>query len=132
MTDEILFLDTWTNDDCTVGRLYYGDFKCLTLELPWLNNEPNVSCIPAGSYTAFKYDSPKHGLCMLFQDVSGRSMIEIHPGNYTRQIQGCILVGKSLTYLDGDSILDVTSSKDTMAKLLAVLPSEVEVAVVRS
>ena len=129
---DVLFIDTWTCADCTIGRLSYGTFRCLTLELPWLGNQRNVSCIPDGSYTAIKYDSPKHGPVLLIQDVDGRSMIEMHSGNFTYQIEGCILVGDSLKYLDNDSVLDVTNSKVTLRRLLAYLPDEVEVAIVRT
>jgi len=117
-------ISTWKNKDCTIGRLECGGFRCLSLELPWLGNRKNISCIPEGVYNATKYSSPKHGEVILLKDVPGRSMIEIHAGNYTRQIEGCILVGDSLKYLDGDTILDVTSSKATLAKLLTLLPDE--------
>jgi len=130
--DEVLFIDTWVQNDCTIGRLSYGMFRCLTLELPWLNNKRNVSCIPSGNYTAIKYESPKHGPVLLIQNVEDRSMIEIHGGNFTYQIEGCILVGDSLKYLDNDSVLDVTNSKVTLRRLLAYLPDEVEVAIVRT
>jgi len=58
-------------------------------------------------------------------------MIEIHSGNYTRQILGCILVGDSLKYLDADDILDVTNSKHTLDKLLQVLPQYFPVEITR-
>ena len=128
----MLEINTWVNDDCTIGRLRYGDFKCLTLELPWRENEPNVSCVPAGTYDAIKYDSPKHGEVVLLKDVPHRSFVEIHSGNYTRQILGCILAGESITYLDDDDILDVTNSKATMKKLLRELPDEFQVKIARS
>jgi len=129
---DVLLIDTWTCADCTIGRLSYGGFRCLTLELPWLSNKRNVSCIPAGSYTAVKYDSPKHGPVLLLQNIEDRSMIEIHAGNFTYQIEGCILVGDSLKYLDNDSVLDVTNSKRTLHRLMAQLPGEIEVAIVRT
>ncbi len=128
---EVLFIDSWMCGDCTIGRMSYGHFRCLTLELPWLLNKRNVSCIPSGNYTSVKYDSPKHGSVLLLQSVRNRSFIEIHAGNFTYQIEGCILVGDSLKYLDGDTVLDVTNSKNTLAKLLASVPNEVEVAIVR-
>ena len=118
----VLTIDTWVQDDCTIGRLSYGSFRCLTLELPWKGNQNSISCVPAGSYNARKYDSPKHGAVILLDDVPERTWVEIHAGNFTRQIQGCILVGDSLKYLDGDSILDVTNSKRTLGRLLALLP----------
>ena len=127
----ILTIQTWMQDDCTIGRLTYGDFHCLTLELPWHDNRRDVSCIPVGCYNARQYDSPKHGAVILLDDVPERSMIEIHSGNYTRQILGCILVGDSLKYLDADDILDVTNSKHTLDKLLQVLPQYFPVEITR-
>jgi len=125
-------LNTWCNRDCTIGRLFYEDFYCLTLELPWLGNQRNISCIPEGRYRAEFYNSPKHNLVILLEDVPNRSMIEIHAGNYTRQIQGCILVGDSLKYMDEDAILDVTNSRNTLSKLLSVLPENFSINIVRT
>lgn len=125
-------ITTWLQPDCTLGRLTYGEFKCFTLELPWKDNRNDVSCIPAGSYRATKYWSPgKKQQVLLLHDVPGRSLVEIHSGNYTRQIEGCILVGKGITYLDDDDIPDVTSSKVTLAALLAVAPEAVNVEIIR-
>jgi hypothetical protein len=106
-------------------------FKCRTLELPWLDNQRNVSCIPEGYYdvdfrTSAKY--PKH---FIVNDVPGRSFILIHQGNYAgslnpksgkSDIRGCILVGKAFVDLDGDGLADITSSKSTLNKLLEVAP----------
>ena len=127
-----LIIDSFHSQDCTLGRLFYGKFQCFTLELPWLGNSRNISCIPAGNYSAKKYQSPKFGTVILIEDVPNRSMIEIHAGNYTRQIQGCILVGDGIKYLDGDSIPDVTNSKKTLAKLLDKLPDSFEVEINRA
>ena len=128
----MLTINTKSYPDCTIGRLNVGDFNCFTLELPWLDNQNGISCIPAGDYAVEKYQSPKHGQVLLFKNVLSRSMIEIHAGNYTRQIEGCILVGKSIAYLDSDTIPDVTSSKDTMGKLLAALPDTFNAKIIRS
>lgn len=127
-----LTIDSWHNHDCTLGRLTAGKLSCFTLELPWHGNSRNISCIPAGNYSAKKYQSPKFGTVILIEDVPNRSMIEIHAGNYTRQIQGCILVGDGIKYLDGDSIPDVTNSKKTLAKLLDKLPDSFEVEINRA
>ena len=125
-------ISTWVNGDCTLGRLDYGDFRCFTLELPWRDNEINVSCIPEGEYDAIKYDSPSKGDVILLKGVKGRSFIEIHAGNFTRQIRGCILPGDGIKYLDADSIPDVTNSRVTLSKLLSVLPEEFKVIIKRT
>ena len=119
----------WYNKDCTLGRLSIGSFQCFTLELPWLENQRGVSCIPRGKYKAFKRQSPKNGLVVEFRNVPDRSNIQIHSGNHTRQIEGCILVGSSIAFLDGDSVPDVGNSKETLNKLLALLPDEFEVTI---
>lgn len=127
-----LKIETWMNSDCTIGRLSYGAFRCLTLELPWYSNSRNISCIPPGVYDAIKYDSPTKGPVILLKGVPNRTWIQIHAGNYTRQIQGCMLVGVSLTYLDKDDILDVTNSKNTLQALMALLPDDFEVEITRT
>ena len=119
----------WYHSDCTLGRLSVGSFQCFTLELRDLGNERSVSCIPKGRYKAFKRQSPKNGLVVELKDVPNRSNIQIHSGNYTRQIEGCILVGSSIGFLDGDTIPDVANSKVTLDKLLALLPETFEVVI---
>ncbi len=108
----------WYNPDCTIGRMSIGDFQCFTLELPDLNNQRNISCISEGIYGYKLYESPKHGQVLHIQDVDNRSMIEIHAGNFTRQILGCILTGDSVKWLDRDGIPDVTNSGRTLKKIL--------------
>jgi hypothetical protein len=127
-----LYIDTWVSDDCTIGRLSFGMFHCLTLELPWVDNTQNISCIPAGEYQAKKYQSYKHGEVVLLEDVPDRTFIEIHSGNYTRDVLGCILVGDSIKYLDRDNILDVTNSVITLRKLMARLPEAFTVIITRA
>lgn len=110
-------------DDCTLGRLTYGDFQCFTLELPWINNERNISCIPmAAGYKGEKYKSHHNGDCIAITNVLDRTHIQIHSANFTRQIKGCIAVGDSIKFLDNDKIPDITNSKNTLKALLAVLP----------
>lgn len=117
----IIELVRWNNkvdDDCTIGRMSINGVKCFTLELPDRNNQPDVSCIPPGIYDYYKRESPKNGPVLELRDVPERTYIQIHAGNFTRQIQGCILVGDSVKYLDGDDVPDVTNSRNTLQKVL--------------
>lgn len=67
---------------------------CRTLELPWRNNAPRVSCVPAGTYPAHRRYSPKHKYELFELDgVPNRSNIELHVGNLTADSLGCILLG---------------------------------------
>lgn len=116
-------------DDCTLGVLNYYGFRCFTLELPWKDNKTNVSCIPAGTYKCKKIVSPSLGECIEVADVTGRTYIRIHKGNYTSQIQGCVLVGDSIRDINGDGIPDVTNSTATLEKLMALVPDEFEMVI---
>jgi len=125
-------LDTWCQSDCTLGRLRYNDFQCFTLELPWLENQQNISCVPAGIYPVKKYQSPSKGPVLLLHGVYNRTFVEVHSGNYTRQIEGCILTGDGIKYLDKDSIPDVTNSRNTLNKLLSLVPDNTHIDIRRS
>ena len=124
-------IERWYQKDCTLGRLYCGDFQCWTLELPFLDNKTNVSCIyPASGYVGRKHVSPKNGDVIAIDNVMDRTHIQVHSGNYTSQIQGCILVGDSIKFLNDDLIPDVTNSKNTLKKLLSILPEKFNIAIV--
>lgn len=125
-------ITTWMQPDCTIGRLTCGEFRCWTLELPWVCNERYISCIPDGEYQAHLYRSRRHGDVILLKNVPNREFIEIHSGNYTRQIKGCILVGDSITYQDGDTIPDVTNSRKTLNTLIGLLPEAFTVEIERT
>lgn len=117
--NDVLEIRRWLGSSgCTLGQMRCGDYRCFTLELPWRENRANISCIPVGAYSARKYRSPRHGNVLLLEDVPDRTWIEIHAGNYTRQVRGCILVGESITHLDDDCVPDVARSRAAMKKLL--------------
>ncbi len=62
------------------------------LELPFIDNINNVSSIPAGSYPA-KVRTDGHKGWRLELTIPSRSNVQIHSGNTTKQILGCILIG---------------------------------------
>lgn len=79
------------SDKATQGALLGPDgLVCLTLELPWKDNLPEISCIPCGSFVATEVKSPKFGRTF---DVSvpSRSYIRFHRGNSAEDSLGCIL-----------------------------------------
>ncbi len=110
--------------DCTLGRATAYDLDFWTLELPNLSNQVNISCIPEGTYKVIKRNSPTNGMCFQLANVPGRTYIQIHAANFTRQIMGCIAVGDGVKFLDSDSIPDVVNSGATLDKLLDLLPNE--------
>ena len=121
-----IILKTIKQPDCTLGVLTVegSDFRCFTLELPDKGNASNVSCIPAGTYEYFKRTSGVNGDVLELRNVVGRSFIQVHRGNFTSDILGCILVGKTIADINSDGIPDVTSSGSTMKTLLSILDDE--------
>jgi hypothetical protein len=99
-------------------------FSCRTLELPWLDNQHKISCVPARVYDVIKYDSPNKGIVFLLQNVPDRDSIEIHSGNFTKDTLGCILVGSGFEDIDGNGTMDVIESRKTLDKLMSILPDE--------
>ena len=97
------------SDQGTEGMLVTGDFNCRTLELPWRNNQPQISCIPAGEYNVEIRISPKYGRIYWVRHVPKRTYILIHSGNYAgdkskgfkTHVMGCILLGKQSGFLGG-------------------------------
>jgi hypothetical protein len=93
------------SDHGTFGRLFLDDGLVLrTAELPWRDNEPNVSCIPDGMYgCAFipRSASGKYVSVYHVRDVPDRGGILIHAGNFAgdkakglrTDSYGCILLG---------------------------------------
>ncbi len=114
---------TRQTDKATNGELVVTDstgkqvLKLFTVELPWKNNEKNVSCIPAGRYECERINHAKFGLCFAIRNVKGRDGVLIHAANFSRQLQGCIAPGLTLADIDKDGTMDVTSSKDAMLRL---------------
>lgn len=76
--------------NCTAGEIALPDGEVIvTLERPWLDNKPFVSCIPEGEYIVKRDHTGRHKYFALL-DVEGRSAIEIHPANHVEQLEGCI------------------------------------------
>lgn len=114
--DRFKFTDTGTFGMLTndTGNL------CFTCELPWKDNQHDISCIPTGVYDVEKYQSPKHGDVWQIMNVPNRSNIEIHPANLPSQLLGCIGVGEALGELY--NLPDVTNSQKTFSMLKSILP----------
>ncbi len=95
----------------TMGFFHLNGKRLWTIERPWINNAPNISCIPEGIYTAFPYSSERFPDTFEVQDVPGRSLILFcHVGNFAKNVQGCFALGLRPM---GDRVA-VASSRDAM------------------
>lgn len=120
-----------TGDEGTFGRLETEGYGCLTLELPWRENQRGVSCILPGSYPAVWALSPRFGACYHVENVPGRSDILIHSGNFAgdkskglkSDVEGCILLGRVLGKLSGQRvILQSRAARDAFAEHMGKEP----------
>lgn len=88
---EVILLRTY-HENGTNGKLYQaGHLICYTIELPWLQNRRNVSCIPEGTYEVRKRYTKTRGNHLILEEVKARSGILIHPANNAlKELKGCI------------------------------------------
>ena len=110
-----------------IGQLNIVDkYFCDTLERPDLNNQENISCVPAGRYEVQMLNSPhfanarKLDICLLphIINVPNRTNIMIHPVSTVNELEGCVGIGKN----SAPGIL--TESREISDKLNATLIAE--------
>jgi len=131
------------NETQTLGNLIAFDglikvFECLTLEKPWKENKNGVSCIPDGTYKVRKWHSEEAkeaGKSVTYNhfqlmEVKGRNGILIHTGNYVTQIHGCVLVGSAFVDINGDGVLDLSNSSQTLAKMFNCFPDDFNLTII--
>lgn len=88
--------------NCTMGQISLTDGTVIySLELPWKDNQKDISCVPPGVYNLIPYTSPKHDSTWYLENESlgvggngaERSFCEIHSANWASQLEGCIALG---------------------------------------
>ncbi|MBU2978995.1 DUF5675 family protein [Alteromonas sp. C1M14] len=121
-----------TDDQGTPGHLFIGPWVAQTLELPWRDNQQNISCIPAGEYPIrlVKTRKPIGGRSNLYliDNVPGRSGILFHAGTWAgdkskgfkSSVLGCVLTGyRSGIYQDQRAIFDTRRAVGDMLSIMA-------------
>lgn len=123
---------TCTSDEGTFGMLSKeGVPLCNTVELPWRDNKPQVSCIPAGVYrVVFSYSPRFKRMLHQIQGVENRSGIRMHIANRAKELQGCIAPGTGLGTIGGQAA--VMNSANALNQLHALLPQEWELEIVNA
>ena len=88
---EILLIRTYHAAGVNGVLLLEGTELCKTIELPWKNNQPRVSCIPEGRYRLRRRHSPRFREHFEVIDVKDRKYILFHAGNDAgKELRGCI------------------------------------------
>lgn len=104
----------------TFGVLVYKEVPfCVTLENPWKDNIPYISCIPEGSYHCNRVQSPRFGDTFEVINVKDRTSILFHAGNIEADTSGCILLAMSYGMLH--DIPAITNSRVAMSKFKETL-----------
>ena len=123
-----IILKRYYHNDCTLGKMKFTikpksnsrikedrAITIYTLELPYRDNQKNISCIPEGEYILRPHKSGTLGKCFKvysldendkdnipitgdtlykLKEVPNRSGILIHRGCELKDTRGCILIGK--------------------------------------
>ncbi len=96
------------------------DQQWFTVERPWVNNEPNISCIPPGDYPFVPRTYNRGGYeAYEVTNVTGRSLIMLHKGNTMDDLQGCIAPGLALGVIK--NTWAVVSSATAFQQIMNVL-----------
>lgn len=126
MLNVIITRDTYdklyTTGTLKIANIEHTPFY--TLELPWLNNHPQTSCIPTGTYTCIPHGWEPNTMVREKQvweitHVPNRVAILIHSANFTSQLLGCCAVGKSHGLLNGQTA--VLNSKQAIQELRSII-----------
>lgn len=104
-------------------------FEMYTLELPWRNNQVDISCIPAGEYLCEPVKSSfgtkaTGGRAYAIQEVPGRGAIRMHSGNWAgsvkaqlrSDVKGCVLTGLALGCYRGQLAVKPGTSRRALGK----------------
>lgn len=100
-----LELERWSRGpNATFGQILLSSGVLLyTVERPWLDNRPRVSCIPTGHYVCLprKYHAGDYDAIEV-TGVDNRTHILFHKANCASELAGCIAPGMDLGCLRGE------------------------------
>lgn len=140
-----LLLETRSFRDCSMGFLSFGEMVeglpgLYSIEKPWKDNTPFLSCVPGGFYRlVVKPDGKYAGRWALVGESvdldPGSRIIRtdcvFHPANWAFQVTGCVGLGKSANMLKSKSrpsvercVLESGPATDLLERRLAIDPDE--------
>jgi len=101
------------NISATYG-IFLQDYTpfAVTIELPYKNNQNDISCFDEGEYICERYSSEKYKNVWQITNVKNRTFILIHWANYLKDIKGCVGVGEKFSDINNDGVMDIAESKN--------------------
>ena len=95
---ELILIRTYLLEGTNGKLMVDGKIFCSTIELPWKENQRQISCIPEGRYRIMKRYTPRFGYHIMICDVPNRSNILIHAFNDAlAESKGCIAPVTTIT-----------------------------------
>lgn len=120
-----------SNADGTFGRMWLEGNPStwwFTMEKPWMDNKPSISCIPPGEYK-LRHGTFAHGggyPDLEFVEVDGRENIEIHAANFPKELKGCIAPGKGMSTTGWA----ISESRKALAEILEAINGDPQMEIV--
>lgn len=118
----------------TLGSIYdpHAGLVAKSMELPWADNQNNISCVPEGIYEVTKeppipandprgFKERKYWH-FRFKSVPKRKGILIHKITYVKDLQGCIGVGGKFVDLNKDGVPDIADSTIALQHMVDTMP----------
>lgn len=139
--DYDLILERWGShpDHGSLGEFWFEGAKLAeTIEPPWNNNAPFVSCVPCGTYELIPFTrgngdevyalfNPEKNVYIGKDDrpfETDRYAILIHPANWAKELQGCIAAGTSLgiaAYKNNKETLQLNHSRTATNQIINII-----------
>jgi hypothetical protein len=112
-------------DEITLGTIVFPDQIFQTLELPWKENQHQISCIPEGEYPCiFEHNHPKFGDIYRILNVPNRDGILIHCGNIVQDTHGCVLLGLKRDYFPEKNVCSIYNSRSAKERFIKLVGNE--------
>jgi len=118
-----------------------SEVVCKTMELPWKNNNHNISCIPEGLYIVTKRapipeNDPLGRRARDYwhfeiHNVKDRAGILVHRITYVKDLRGCIGVGSRFKDFNKDGVPDMEESGKKLQWMVDNLPDKFELLITK-
>ncbi len=114
-------------DGGTFGIIYNEAMERLavSLELPWKDNQHQISCIPVGEYDLEPITHWRLGNVLRVLNVPDRDGILIHSANLPKELLGCIAPGQFYGQIAGEN--GIIDSRKALESLLILKPEKIKI-----